>query len=145
MATPSISTAHLGLCCLLVCVCLPYNAESVGARLVGDLQYVYDWTTEHCPKHPDYNRCVYSFKCKNMTEQNLNLCRDCDPDVVDAPPKAFRRLKQPMSVSATSLEGVEYETVLTGSVNWGSRAQVGPDLESVKHTCDVNIPLCAGF
>ena len=54
-------------------------------------------------------------------------CRDCDPDVVDAPTKAFRR---------RGLSGEE-ETVLMGSVNWGSRGDVGPTLDSVKHTCDV--------
>eukprot|EP00729_Bicosta_minor_P025903 gene25903-8250_t len=93
--------------------------------------YVYNWDVEHCPKHPDYNRCAFSFKCKNMTAQNLNLCRDCDPDVPDAPSKAFRRVKSYETVLTQS-----YETVLTQSVNWGSRPNVGPDLNSVKHDCN---------
>lgn len=94
-------------------------------------RYVYNWDVEHCPKHPDYNRCAFSFKCKNMTAQNLNLCRDCDPDVPDAPSKAFRRVKSDETVLTQS-----YETVLTQSVNWGSRPNVGPDLNSVKHDCN---------
>jgi hypothetical protein len=45
-----------------------------------------------------------------MTGQNLGLglCRDCDPDVVDAPTKAFR-----MRTALQAGEG----TVLTGSAN----------------------------
>eukprot|EP01044_Picomonas_judraskeda_P008983 COSAG03_NODE_1064_length_4925_cov_1382.405097_3_plen_110_part_00 len=64
-----------------------------------------------------------------MTEQNTGECRDCDPDVVDAPTKAFRR--------HSTADGQQEETVLTGSVNWGSRAQIGPTLDTVKHNCDV--------
>ena len=107
---------------------LAYAAEA-SAFTVGDLQSVYDWVSENCAqKHgPDLARCAFSYKCKNMTEQNLGLCRDCDPDVVDAPTKAFRRQK---------LNGDE-ETVLMGSVNWGSRYEVGPTLDTVEHKCTV--------
>ena len=113
---------------LLVCALAFANAKP-SARTVGDLQFVYDWAAENCAqKHPpDLARCSFSFKCKNMTEQNLGLCRDCDPDVVDAPTKAFRRRSQ---------HGGE-ETVLMGSVNWGSRYEVGPTLDTVKHNCTV--------
>lgn len=114
----------LGVATLLCCT---YTTAFPSGTVVGDFQFVYDWTHEHCPKHPDHVKCAYSFKCRNVTEQNLNLCRDCDPDVVDAPTKAFRR---------TSKNGIE-ETVLLGSVNWGSRAQIGPTLNTVHHTCDV--------
>jgi hypothetical protein len=105
-------------------------APPMSAATVGDLQPVYDWPTQNCAQEhqPDKNRCAFSFKCKNMTEQNIGLCRDCDPDVVDAPTKAFRRPK---------LHGAGEETALTGSVNWGSRYDIGPDLDSVKHNCDV--------
>ena len=105
------------------------SAGRPSARTVGDMQSVYDWPTQNCAQRheKDTNRCAFSFKCKNMTEQNLGLCRDCDPDVVDAPTKAFRR-KTP--------QGGE-ETVLTGSVNWGSRYDVGATLDSVKHNCSV--------
>lgn len=106
---------------------LTWTTGLPSGKVIDDLQFVYDWTSEHCPKHPDRSRCLYSYKCRNITEQNLNLCRDCDPDVVDAPTKAFRR---------TSKSGNE-ETVLLGSVNWGSRAQIGPTLNMVRHTCDV--------
>ena len=105
------------------------GAAAPSARTLGDLQSVYDWPSENCAQRhpPDRARCAFSFKCKNMTQQNLGLCRDCDPDVVDAPTKAFRR----------SARGGGEETVLTGSVNWGSRAQVGPELDRVRHSCDV--------
>jgi hypothetical protein len=106
------------------------TSAAPSARTVGEIQSVYDWKTENCAqKHmPDKSRCAFSFKCKNMTEQNMGLCRDCDPDVVDAPTKAFRR---------KDATGTAEETVLTGSVNWGSRADIGETLDSVKHNCDV--------
>ena len=100
------------------------------AATVGDIQPVYDWRTQNCAarRHaPDTSRCAFSFKCKNTTAENTGQCRDCDPDVVDAPTKAFRR---------RGGAGV-VETVLTGSVDWGSRYDVGPTLDSVEHACPV--------
>ena len=121
---------------MLQLACIPAAEPLVAsARTVGDLQSVYDWQTQNCAEErarqnggPDLGRCAFSFKCKNMTAQNTGACRDCDPDVVDAPTKAFRR-------STADQSGVE--TVLTGSVNWGSRADVGATLDSVAHSCDV--------
>ena len=116
---------------LLQCAATLWAAppRPLNAATVGDIQSVYDWPNENCAQHhaPDLARCAFSFKCKNMTEQNLGSCRDCDPDVVDAPTKAYRRRRS---------SGGE-ETVLQGSVNWGSRAQIGLALDSVKHSCEV--------
>ena len=97
------------------------DREASGAT-VGDMQPVYDWRTQNCAQRhpPDRERCAFSFKCKNMTAQNVGLCRDCDPDVVDAPTKAFRRLR-----GGGAGGDRETETVLTGSVNWGSRYDLG--------------------
>jgi hypothetical protein len=52
--------------------------------------------------------------------------------VVDAPTKAFRRRRQGQGRNSSSVE-----TVLTGSVNWGSRYDVGPTLDRVQHECTV--------
>ena len=47
----------------------------------------------------------------------------------------------PVSSALDRADGQQEETVLTGSVNWGSRAQIGPTLDhaldTVKHNCAV--------
>eukprot|EP00798_Chlamydomonas_sp_ICE-L_P004587 gene4587-14772_t len=93
------------------------------AYFLGDVEVVYNWQRDHCPKHADLKKCQFLFK--PIKAHGL----DCDGDVVDAPPKAFRR----PSRTNSSLD----EVVLLGSHYHGSRAQIGPTLDTVKHNCHV--------
>ena len=73
---------------------------------------VYSWTRDHCPAYPamPLARCV------------PDIMPHCDPDVVDACPRVW-----------ASAGGYR----MLGSVNGVSRAQVGPSLDALAHSCGV--------
>lgn len=91
------------------------QSSTWGADITGPPVSVYDWETEHCPG------------LRGDFETNGRCAADvligCDPDVPDAPLKAFRN-------SSGSV-------VVLASCDLGSRALVGPSLASAKHTCGV--------
>lgn len=72
---------------------------------------VYSWTRDHCPQYPlmPLHQCV------------PDIQPYCDPDVVDACPRVW----------ASSSGGFR----MLGSVNGVSRAQLGPTLDSLRHSC----------
>lgn len=86
-----------------------------GAGITGPPASAYDWETEHCPGvRGDFEtggRCA------------ADVLIGCDPDVPDAPLKAFRN-------SSGSV-------VVLASCDLGSRALIGPSLASAKHTCGI--------
>jgi hypothetical protein len=78
-------------------------------------QPVYDWQRDHCPGLRG------SFETGGRCPNDVSI--GCDPDVPDAPLRAFRNGSG--------------SVVVLASVDLGSRALVGPSLASAQHTCAI--------
>ena len=85
------------------------------ATVTGPPVYVYNWRTDHCPGLR--GELESGGRCPNDVQLG------CDPDVPDAPLKAFR------NASGT--------VVLLAPVDLGARSLVGPSLAAVRHDCHV--------
>jgi len=85
------------------------------ASITGEAVSVFDWRTQHCPGL----RGVFETKgrCPN------DVALGCDPDVTDAPMKAYR-----------NGSGV---VVLQAPLELGARAMVGPSLSKLHHDCHI--------
>lgn len=82
------------------------------AALSAPLTFVYNWRTEHCPSFAVYNPAC-----------NPDVMYNCDPDVADAPLRAWRNSSGAVNMLA--------------SVDLGSRGLAGPDLAHVRHNCHI--------
>ena len=91
-------------------LCLTTACAMPSASISTPLAFVYDWRTEHCPSFDFNPACV------------PDVLYNCDPDVADAPVRAWR------NVSSVNM---------LASVDLGSRGLAGLTLASVRHTCHV--------
>lgn len=81
------------------------------AKLSAPLTFVYDWRNEHCPSFSHFNPSC-----------NPDVRYNCDPDVADAPVRAWS--------NGTAVN-------MLASVDLGSRGLSGRDLLHVLHSCHV--------
>ncbi len=80
---------------------------SPSASLTADVQFVYNFETQHCPNLPE-PWC------------NLSIDIGCDADVPDAPVVGFQ---------------IDGNITLLASVDLGSRGLYGTSLDTVEHSC----------
>lgn len=92
---------------------LGIQSDNPSASITTFPVMVYNWTSSHCPKYP----FIPSPSCLP------DILHYCDPDVVDACPRAW--FDQTIS---------SYRVL--GSVNGVSRPQIGQTLSTIAHTCE---------
>ena len=109
---------------LVLAVTSPSFVDAVpAAAITGPPNLVYDWASDHCPGKRG------SWETRDP-KTGIAACPNdvqlgCDPDVPDAPMKAFR------NASGT--------VVLLAPLDLGSRSLVGPSLSDVRKDCHVNM------
>lgn len=110
-ATHGMNSATVAALAALAAVARLPPAAAQSAAFTSAPQMVYDWVRDHCPRYPTMplRSCVPDIK------------EGCDPDVVDACPRVWAN-------SPNSFRGL-------GSVDGVSRAQVGPSLDALAHSC----------
>ena len=120
----------------------PSNADTTlhGATITGPPMALFDWSTDACPAVGGRRG---SFETQGRCANDVQL--GCDPDVADAPLKAFRPYAgstQAPTVSGRQRHSVDTDTdadsvMVLASVDLGSRGFVGPSLGGVHHSCAV--------
>ena len=91
------------------------ESGDASATVIGPPQEVYRWSTDHCPGFRG------NFETHDRCPNDVAI--GCDPDVPDAPLKAFRNASGAV--------------VVVAPVDLGGRNLVGASLSSVKHDCHV--------